>query len=644
MNFNNKFKVTTFIALALILGACSPGGSSSGTEISSTTSTSIVDSNSSYSSEVSDERYQIYLKALSDGFTGSYQEWLDSIKGADGTSILSGNNDPTGDVGRNGDVYVNTTSWDFFVKAGGVWTKVGNIMGAKGEKGDQGEPGQAGMDGQTPFIGNNGNWWIGTTDTGISATGPAGENGTNGTNGTNGVDGQTPYIGTNGNWWIGTTDTGVSASVSISNTTYTVTFKPDNGQANFTQQVNQYHLVTKPSNPTKADHQFTGWFTDQDEQWVFSGYPLTQNLTLTAKYQIVENGTDGLLFTPTIYEGKQSYVVSGYEGTSKEIVIPSTFNNIEVVGVGKDAFSRKWEIENISFSSSIKFIGSSAFANIGLTSITLPNSVILIGDNAFRNNQLNTVIIPNSVIRIGDGAFLQNQLISLIISDKVTHIGSMAFYNNQLNTVIIPNSVTYIGNEAFAANQLTSLIIGDNVTHIADSAFARNRLSSVNIPYGLTHLDGFNDNLITSISIPNTVIYLGAYAFARNQLTSVVIPNSVIHLGGFASNQLTSVVIPNSVTYIDEEAFTYNQINSIIFPGSVTHIGAYSFSDNPIVTLFIPTSVAYIGEFAFTPFNYSNTLQTIYIERETIPQEWNQDWLSEEQFEVVEIIFGYTPN
>jgi uncharacterized repeat protein (TIGR02543 family) len=34
----------------------------------------------------------------------------------------------------------------------------------------------------------------------------------NGTNGTNGVDGQTPYIGTNGNWWVGETDTGVAAT------------------------------------------------------------------------------------------------------------------------------------------------------------------------------------------------------------------------------------------------------------------------------------------------------------------------------------------------------------------------------------------------------------------------------------------------
>lgn len=56
-----------------------------------------------------------------------------------------------------------------------------------------------GDDGVTPHIGSNGNWYIGDTDTGISAKGAKGDNGI------------TPHIGDNGNWYIGTTDTGISA-------------------------------------------------------------------------------------------------------------------------------------------------------------------------------------------------------------------------------------------------------------------------------------------------------------------------------------------------------------------------------------------------------------------------------------------------
>ena len=41
--------------------------------------------------------------------------------------------------------------------------------GDRGEKGDKGDKGDKGADGLTPFIGENGNWWIGTTDTGVKA-------------------------------------------------------------------------------------------------------------------------------------------------------------------------------------------------------------------------------------------------------------------------------------------------------------------------------------------------------------------------------------------------------------------------------------------------------------------------------------------
>lgn len=56
-----------------------------------------------------------------------------------------------------------------------------------------------GENGLTPFIGENGNWWIGEEDTGVKA---------NGVDGSNGI---TPHIGENGNWFIGENDTGVLA-------------------------------------------------------------------------------------------------------------------------------------------------------------------------------------------------------------------------------------------------------------------------------------------------------------------------------------------------------------------------------------------------------------------------------------------------
>lgn len=69
--------------------------------------------------------------------------------------------------------------------------------------------------GETPYI-KDGNWWIGNTDLNVQAEG---KDGINGGNGSAGKDGLTPYIGENGNWWIGegaaAKDLGVKAKADV---------------------------------------------------------------------------------------------------------------------------------------------------------------------------------------------------------------------------------------------------------------------------------------------------------------------------------------------------------------------------------------------------------------------------------------------
>lgn len=45
------------------------------------------------------------------------------------------------------------------------------LVAEKGNTGAQGEVGAPGADGITPHIGDNGNWWLGDTDTGVPASG-----------------------------------------------------------------------------------------------------------------------------------------------------------------------------------------------------------------------------------------------------------------------------------------------------------------------------------------------------------------------------------------------------------------------------------------------------------------------------------------
>ena len=65
------------------------------------------------------------------------------------------------------------------VKRGGYYQGgVANSQVVAG--GGVGQKGEPGKDGLTPFIGNNGNWWIGGLDTGVKAAGQQGIPGTNG--------------------------------------------------------------------------------------------------------------------------------------------------------------------------------------------------------------------------------------------------------------------------------------------------------------------------------------------------------------------------------------------------------------------------------------------------------------------------------
>lgn len=75
---------------------------------------------------------------------------------------------PADGLGIDGDLYLNTTTCDYYQKTGGAWNLVGTIRGTTGATGPTGPQG------------------------------PAGANGTNGTNGTNGADGVVGSI-----WYTG---------------------------------------------------------------------------------------------------------------------------------------------------------------------------------------------------------------------------------------------------------------------------------------------------------------------------------------------------------------------------------------------------------------------------------------------------------
>ena len=102
--------------------------------------------------------------------------------GADGVGIANiEKSSSDGNVDTYTITLTNGTTYTFTVTNGTNGTDgkdgVDGKDGTNGTNGVDGKDGTDGEDGQTPYIGENGNWWIGDTDTGVKAAGDDGKDG-----------------------------------------------------------------------------------------------------------------------------------------------------------------------------------------------------------------------------------------------------------------------------------------------------------------------------------------------------------------------------------------------------------------------------------------------------------------------------------
>ncbi len=121
-----------------------------------------------------------YEIALQEGFEGTVAQWLESLIGKDGED----------GIGVENFTYNNADELLAHLTDGTI-INLGVINGEDGENG------------LTPYIDENGNWWIGETDTGVKASGADGKDG---------IDGITPQlrINTETNEWEVSLDNGTT--------------------------------------------------------------------------------------------------------------------------------------------------------------------------------------------------------------------------------------------------------------------------------------------------------------------------------------------------------------------------------------------------------------------------------------------------
>lgn len=332
-------------------------------------------------------------------------------------------------------------------------------------------------------------------------------------------------------------------------------------------------------------------------EYIFDGWDKnTENITsfpytVTATYKAELISYQEFEFE-IISEKPTTYQVKKYTGTSKDVVIPSTYNEYEVVEIAENAFLGQTNITSIFIPSTISRINETFkdcyllesivvdYENpyydsrencnaiietesntliVGSSKTAIPETVKKIEKYAFYGRNLDTLELPSKIIEIADEAFYSSTIISLQISENssLQEIGLNAFSHCQnLQKINLENckNLLKIGENCFEMTKISKINLSNSkITSISDYAF-------------------FNCNLLKSVTLPVTLEKICEYSFFNTSLSSIEIPSSVkeIEKSAFEYCSLESdfgiTITENSnLSYIGESAFASTNIKSITF-------------------------------------------------------------------------------
>lgn len=257
-------------------------------------------------------------------------------------------------------------------------------------------------------------------------------------------------------------------------------------------------------------------------------------------------------------------VITGYNGSDTEVVIPSTIGGEEVTSIDTQAFT---------------------WSNVDITSVVIPETVVYIADSAFEGcGRLADVKFMGEAPVIGWGAFLD---CASDITFRCQEEYKTDFEEALENSTYCAWTIVTFKNSGSTENPDPSKPDVPKVD--AKDIFG---LEEVNGGYQVTSYNvekGGQSVVIPAEYNGKPVVAIADEAFSQSKanvgynkwITSVTIPDTIKSIGKnafYGCSRVPEITLPEGLETIGEGAFRYcNSLTGITVPASVTSIGDIAF-------------------------------------------------------------------
>ena len=508
--------------------------------------------------------------------------------------------------------------------------------------------------GNLPYVGDNGNWWIGESDLGVPATGPSGQDGASvsvisvektSSNGL--VDTYTITFsdGTTATFTVTNGESNVIESIELTGSTglvdtYTITFS--NGSTKTFTVTNGKDLTISSielksseglidtyvinysdgskfefvvSNGADGLTPFIGengnWWIGDTDTGVLADWEKANNVPLTIY-------SNGLTYVTKTIENKTGYVVAGYDNNN----LKETYY-YNLISEGKSLEEAKLISDTIfsdvakgnghlvipNYVGGVPVIGINESSNLNFGKITLSRNTVWLGEEVFYNcRNLKEVDFNNANIKqIPTYGFANTSVGNIVLPSSVTIFKDYAFSGVEMTHFNVSNA-KYIGRNAFDSLRSNYVYLPETVTYVGDAAFCSSRVYIEQETYPSTWASRIttgneinmrvttgcklSDDYIYSVEGGEVTVYQYCGSSKKITIPSTIEEKQVTKIGyGFATRaSFTTVEITDY-----EDINDYIALEEVVLPEGIKSIGDFALCGFGL-TVFAPHSLDEISE------------------------------------------------